>query len=167
VPPGEVAARAHVALAERAARLALRAEGPPPAGGEGLLAVMVRSHTSPLDPPEQPLGEALRTLLPGVQYHEVNAETSDTALALLRDRAAEASCVLLALVVKPAAWHAFGLPPELEALAKRVVDGRPSAVAALGAPVALEGFEGAEARLVTFSDTPVAQRALAWRLSAG
>jgi beta-N-acetylhexosaminidase len=131
------------------------------------VAVLVRSHTSPLDPEEQPLAEALRQALPGVAYHEVTPQTPEAEREAAAEAARGARAVLLALVVKPAAWHAFGLPPELEALAKRVVDGRPAAVAALGSPVALEGFEGAEARLVTFSDTPVAQRALAWRLSAG
>ena len=129
--------------------------------GEGLLAVLVKPHTSHLDPPEQPLGDALRSALPGVTYREVGPETGTETLDALLDEARGAQRVLVALVVKPAAWHAFGLPDALEQFVDALVGAAPSIVTALGSPRVLDRFSDAEARLCTYSDAPVAQRALA------
>ena len=170
VPPGEVASREHLAIARRAARLAIRVEGDDPAaavaGGEGLLAVMLRSHTSPLDPPEQALGAALREALPGTDFRELGPDATEDALQVVREAAGRARAVLLAVVVKPAAWHAFGLPGPLATLARDIAEGRqpgerPLIAAALGDPRGLETVPGASVRIVTFSDTPVSQQALA------
>lgn len=163
VPPGVVGTADHRRLAARAARLALRTEGPrPAASGDGLVAVMLRSHASPLDPPEQALGEALRGRLPGVSYRELTPDASEMTLDLVRKLAGEARHVLLALVVKPAAWHAFGLPAPLADLARDVAaSGVDTTVAALGDPRALDLLPHARARVVTFSDTPASQEALA------
>lgn len=163
----EVGSKRHEEEAARAAREAIRLEGAVPfTAGEGVLAVLVRSHVSHLDPPEQPFGAALRHSLPGVDYREVTPETPEAERAVLLEAARQSHAVVLALVVKPAAWRAFGLPEELEAFARALVEDRPAAVAALGSPRALEGFEHADARLVTYSDAPVAQRALAELLAA-
>lgn len=161
-PPSVVGAQEHHELAARAAREAVRVEGAPPfVSGEGVLAVLFRSHTSPFDPPEQPLGAALRAAFPGIDYREVAPGTSDAAREGLREAGARARAVLLALVVKPAAWHAFGLPAEIEALARDLAAHPHVAVASLGDPIALQPYEAAAARIVTFSDTPVSQQALA------
>lgn len=162
VPPEEVGRDAHRWMATRVARAAVGIEGAVPfSQGEGVLAVLVRPHASPLDPPEQPLGDALREALPGITYREVGAGTPPEHRERLLHEAAGARAVLLALVVKPSAWHAFGLPDDLAAFARRLVEGRPAAVAALGSPRALDGFETVSARIVTYSDAPVAQHALA------
>ncbi len=166
LPTAEVGAAGHPNLASQIARQAVEGEAVGWATGEGLLAVLVKPHASHLDPPEQPLGAALRDLLPGVTYREVGPETDAAALRVLLDEAEAADRVLLALVAKPAAWHAFGLRPEQQAFAEAVVRARPTVVAALGSPRVLEAFAGASARLCTFSDAPVAQRALAEALTA-
>ena len=134
--------------------------------GEGVLAVLVKPHASHLDPPEQPLGAALRDVLPGVAYREVGPETDAELLRDLGEEARAARHVLLALVAKPAAWHAFGLEPEQQAFAEGLVQARPTVVAALGSPHVLAAFPEATTRLCTFSDAPVAQRALAEAVAA-
>lgn len=161
--PDEVGAEVHGWLATRVARHAVTAFGESARfeTGEGLLAVLVKPHTSHLDPPEQPLGEALRTALPGVAYREVGPDTADETLAAITDEAESARRLLVALVVKPAAWHAFGLPDALERFVDGLVSAAPSVVAALGSPRILDRFGNADARLCTYSDAPVAQRALA------
>jgi hypothetical protein len=96
-----------------------------------------------------------------VTYREVGPGTDADARAAIVEEARAAKRVLVALVVKPAAWHAFGLPPEQQAFVEALVGARPAVVASLGSPRVLESFGEAEARLCTFSDAPVAQRALA------
>lgn len=164
-----VGADEHEWLATRTARQAITfVDGPVRfEGGEGTLAVFVKPHASHLDPPEQPLGVALRSALPGVTYREVGPETGDAARADLVEAARGAKRVLVALVVKPAAWRAFGLPAEQQAFVEALVAAAPTVVASLGSPRVLDRFGGADARLCTYSDAPVAQRALADVLAHG
>ncbi|ARA93041.1 hypothetical protein AWN76_007640 [Rhodothermaceae bacterium RA] len=167
---------AHQALARRLARRAVhvRAAGtgllpldPERAAREGMLAVLVQPHRSRLDPPEQPLGAALRAAFPGVTYAEVGPETEEARYRALAQQAGSAAYVLLALVVKPAAWHAFGLTPRQQRFVASLA-ARPGVVlAALGSPVVLEAFPQAAARLCTYSDVPVSQEALVAVLREG
>ncbi|MEP0546251.1 MAG: glycoside hydrolase family 3 protein [Rhodothermales bacterium] len=161
VAASEVGAEEHAWLATRTARHAVTGDAVRFETGEGLLAVLVKPHASHLDPPEQPLGAALRAALPGVTYREVGPGTDADARAAIVEEARAAQRVLVALVVKPAAWHAFGLPPEQQAFVEALVGAQPAVVASLGSPRVLEDFVGAAGRLCTFSDAPVAQRALA------
>ncbi len=159
----EVGAERHRGLAMHIARHAVTAEGKAVAWetGEGLLAVLVKPHASHLDPPEQPLGAALREALPGVEYREVGPQVEADELAALAEEAGAAEQVLLALVAKPAAWHAFGLRPEQQHFVEGIMRARPTVVAVLGSPRVLDSLPGAAARLYTYSDAPSAQHALA------
>ena len=67
---------------------------------------------------------------------------------------------LAAIVVKPAAWHRFGLPPHIQVWLKELASRRSTVVACLGAPQGLEPFAGAEGLVCTMSDVPVSQQAL-------
>lgn len=162
VAPGEVASRGHRELAARIASAAVRVEGDAATGsGEGLLVVLVRSRRSHLDPEELPLGNALREHLPGVDYRELDPDSTQDARDTTLEAAERARAVVLAMVVKPAAWQEFGLPAELQELGKQIVAGRHAVVASLGDPRALDAFPEAQGRIVTFSDTPASQKALA------
>ncbi|MEM1044292.1 MAG: glycoside hydrolase family 3 N-terminal domain-containing protein [Bacteroidota bacterium] len=165
--PDAVGAAEHRRLAMRVARGAVTVEGETVhwETGAGLLAVLVRPHASPLDPPEQPLGDALRERLPGVRYAEVGPGTSPEQLATLGEEAKAAERVLVALVAKPAAWHAFGLRPEQHAFVEALLRVRPVVVAALGSARVLDAFADAPTRLCAYSDAPAAQRALAEALA--
>ncbi|MGL4514683.1 MAG: hypothetical protein ACRCT8_16465 [Lacipirellulaceae bacterium] len=72
----------------------------------------------------------------------------------------------MAMIVKPAAWHAFGLNEAQDALIRRLMAERPVVVACLGVEEALAPYAEAAARLVTHSDVPASQAALAGRLVA-
>jgi beta-glucosidase-like glycosyl hydrolase len=169
VAASEVGGDEHEWIAAQAARRAVTSIGEPPRleTGKGVLAVLVKPHTSHLDPPEQPFGAALRSALPGTTYREVGPDTDEAALAALVEQARGARHVIVALVVKPAAWHDFGLPPAQRAFVEALIAAAPNVVASLGSPRVLDHFPQAGARLCAYSDASVAQQALAGVLALG
>lgn len=157
------------ALADRVARRALTMLGAAPgawppdadaAAREGLMVVLVQPHRTHLDPPEAPLGAAVRAAFPGAVYAEVGPAPAAAALAALLERADTVRYVVAALVVRPAAWQAFGLRPAQHRFVEALLRRRPVALAALGSPVIFERYPGAAARLALYSDVPASQRAL-------
>ncbi len=127
---------------------------------EGFLAILIKPWRSRLDPPEAPLGEAIQKTFPGARYVEVGPETGPATLDELRHQAGGVGHVLVAMVVKPAAWQLYGLLPEQQRFVEDLVAERPVILASLGSPYALNDFPRAAARLCTFSDVPVSQEAL-------
>lgn len=127
---------------------------------EGLLAVLIKPWRSRLDPPEAPLGEAVRMAFPGAQFAEVGPETEPEVLEELKRQAGEVGTVLVAMVVKPAAWQLYGLLPQQQRFVEDLIARRPVILASLGSPYALNDFPDAAARLCTYSDVPVSQDAL-------
>ena len=85
-------------------------------------------------------------------------------------RAAEAALageqLLLAFVVKPAAWRQFGLPAKAIDWLANLAGGRAAVAACLGAPQGLEPLSTAATQICTFSDVPASQQALVERLLA-
>ncbi|MEX0746758.1 MAG: hypothetical protein WD275_02080, partial [Rhodothermales bacterium] len=79
----------------------------------------------------------------------------------VRMLAARVKNVVLALVVKPAAWHAFGLLPEQRKLVDDLLASREPIIVSLGSPFILDEFGNAGARLCTYSDVESSQRAAA------
>jgi beta-glucosidase-like glycosyl hydrolase len=125
-------------------------------------AVLLKPFETHLDPPEQPLAAALRERFSCVKYAQLgptaDADTSRAAADLVRD----CPQLLVAVVVRPAAWHRFGLLPAQTDFAHRLLREHSGAVlASLGVPQVLEDFPEASLRVCTFSDVPVSQRALA------
>ena len=68
--------------------------------------------------------------------------------------------VVVALFVRPAAWHSFGLAPHQHQLVMRLIEARPTIVVALGSPDILSEFPGAAARMCSYSDMPPSQVAV-------
>ena len=64
-------------------------------------------------------------------------------------------------VVRPAAWHAYGLREEQREFIRQLTGTRPLVLASLGAPYELQNFPDAAVRICTYSDVPVSQIALA------
>ena len=120
----------------------------------------LRPHQSHLDPAELPLGQFLRERFPQCEYCELGAEATaaDYASALRSILAAEQA--VIAMVVKPAAWHHFGLLKEQERFMDDVTRQRKCVVASLGSPIALEDYPDATERLCAYSDVFVSQAAL-------
>ncbi|QDU88512.1 putative lipoprotein YbbD precursor [Pirellulimonas nuda] len=116
------------------------------------------------DPPEQPLAAALRERLSDVRYFELGPDASDEDYARALASAASTPQRLAAMIVKPSAWHAFGLPKRHADHVHAMIELGDAAVASLGVPTALDQFSNALWRLCTYSDTPVSQQALAEHL---
>ena len=129
-----------------------------------LCAVLVNPFPLPSNAEAPPLGKMLAEKFPRLDYFELGAEPSDADLARIAELAANADQLLAAFVVKPAAWHRFGLPPRLRDWLQGLVARRPTVIACLGAPQGLDPLAEAPVQICTFSDVPVSQAALVERL---
>lgn len=128
--------------------------------GQPLVAVLIKSFTTHLDPPEQPLAAALRERFATVDYHELSPESEPEQIATAIEAARGSDQRLVAVIVKPAAWHAFGLSPVEREWVADILKAGPTTLACLGPPEGLEGFHAPQ-MLWTYSDVPASQRALA------
>lgn len=107
-----------------------------------------------------PLEAHVREHYPAGTYHTVHAGTSHGEREALREQGLRASHLVVVCSVVPAAWHAFGLPSEQQALVEEWIRARPVVLAALGDPNGLAGLPQPAATVCTYSDVPAAQRAL-------
>ena len=154
------------ALAREVAREAVTVVKQPPAEtglhpGKPLLAVYVKSFSTPFDLPVQPLKEALEARFAEVEYFEVDDQTSACRLEEVASAAAEAPQILVAVVVKPAAWRRFGLPGALQEFTGRLMKHPGCVVASLGVPLEGVPLDSVACHFCAFSDVPVSQEALA------
>jgi len=125
-------------------------------------AILLKPFETPIDPPEQPLAAALRERFRHVKYTQLGPKSNTAAYEAALELAADAAQLLLAIIVRPAAWHDFGLRPEQKAFVDQVTRARDDVVlASLGVPYVLDEFPAAAMRLCAFSDVPVSQQALA------
>ena len=153
------------ALAERVARgaIKLRGSGTAPRFNPDrpLVAILLKPFETPIDPPEQPLAAALRERFQDVKYLQLGPRADAAAMDATYELARTAEQLLVAMIVRPAAWHAFGLRPEQCALVRRLTAERDVVLASLGVPYALDDYPDAAVRICTYSDVPVSQQALA------
>ena len=125
-----------------------------------LVAVLLKPFETAIEPPEQPLAAALRDRFRDVAYHQLGPRSDAAAYEAAYQCAPGATQLLVAMIVRPAAWHAFGLRPEQCEFARRIIGERPAVLASLGVPYALNDFPEAAVRICTYSDVPVSQQAL-------
>jgi hypothetical protein len=127
-----------------------------------ITAILVRPFETAIDPPEQPLAEALRRRFRELRYMQLGPNSDAAAYQDAGEMARGAEQLLIAMIVRPAAWHAFGLRPEQKAFVQHVTRERSDVVlTSLGVPYALKEFPDAAVRVCTFSDVPVSQQTLA------
>jgi beta-glucosidase-like glycosyl hydrolase len=131
---------------------------------QSLCVVLINPFPLPSNAEPPPLGSYLQARFENVRYVEIGAKPSNDTLQQVAHAAGEAQQRLVAIVVKPAAWHQFGLPPKLRDWLQALTDRWPTAVACLGAPQGLEPYATTAAQLCTFSDVPASQLALAERI---
>jgi beta-glucosidase-like glycosyl hydrolase len=149
-------------IARRATQVLDASEGALPLDSKRPLSVvLLKPYVTHLDPPRQPLAAALEDAFEQVCYWEITPESPSDALAQLTGQLLQADQVCVAMVVKPAAWHRFGLPGEWSAWLRQLLAQRKVVVACLGSPEGLREFsEAAEAAICTYSDVAVSQQAL-------
>ncbi|HEX5472553.1 MAG TPA: glycoside hydrolase family 3 N-terminal domain-containing protein, partial [Lacipirellulaceae bacterium] len=129
---------------------------------EPVLAILLKPFETPIEPLEQPLARELRERFRDVKYVQLgpkaDASAYESAIELLRG----AKQLLIAVIVRPAAWYAFGLQDEQSAFVRQVTSDRNDVVlASLGVPYVLSDYPRAGVRICTYSDVPASQRALA------
>ena len=130
--------------------------------GTSTVAILLKPFETAIEPHEQPLGEALRDLFRDVTYVQLGPRADGDAYRSASEIARRAKQVVLAMIVRPAAWHAYGVRPEQVEFVRQLTRERNDVVlVSLGAPYALEDYPEAAVRICTFSDVPVSQRALA------
>jgi beta-glucosidase-like glycosyl hydrolase len=128
---------------------------------EGTVGILLKPFETPIEPPEQPLGAALRERFQDSNYLQLGPRAEVAAYNSARELALEAKQVLIAIIVRPAAWYAFGLKPEQKQFVRDVLSRRSDVVlACLGVPSALNEFPEAALRICTYSDVPASQQAL-------
>lgn len=132
-----------------------------------LVAILLKPFETAIDPPEQPLAAALRERFREVRYIELGPRANAAALDDARQQALAAEQLVVAMIVRPAAWHAFGLLASQAEFVRQVTTERPAVVASLGVPYALDDYPAAALRICTYSDVAVSQQALADVLLAG
>ncbi len=96
-----------------------------------------------------------------VKYFELGPHADAATLAAAHEQALAAEQLLVAMIVRPAAWHAFGLLAPQAEFVQRLTSARPTVVASLGVPQALGDYPAAAVRICTYSDVAVSQQALA------
>jgi beta-glucosidase-like glycosyl hydrolase len=127
-----------------------------------LVAILLKPFETALEPPEQPFGVALRERFRDVKYVQLGPRADADAYRAARDLANGAKQLVVAMIVRPAAWHSYGLRPEQVEFARQLVRERDDVVlVSLGAPYALADYPEAVMRICTYSDVPVSQQALA------
>lgn len=154
------------ALAEQVARHAFQWSGDsanllPFDPHQQLTALLLRPFETYLDQREAVFAAELRERFPQLQFHELGPQAGPAEFDAAWQAAESSQQVVAAMVVKPAAWHRFGLLPEQAEFLVRLSAARPIVLACLGTPVALSEFDRAAAKVCAFSDVAASQRALA------
>lgn len=132
-----------------------------------LVAILLKPFATLIDPPEQPLAAALRERFESVQYFELGPKAEAAQFEAAQAAALVGSQLVVAMIVRPAAWHAFGLLTHQAEFVRELTAARPAVVACLGVPHALDDYPDAAARICTYSDVSVSQQALADVLLSG
>jgi beta-glucosidase-like glycosyl hydrolase len=128
---------------------------------EPTVVVLLKPFETAIEPPEQPLGAALRSVFRHVKYLQLGPRADETEYETAFDISREAHQLVVAMIVRPAAWHAYGLRPEQTKFVHQIIGEREDVVlVSLGAPYAVDDYPRAAVRVCTYSDVPVSQQAL-------
>jgi beta-N-acetylhexosaminidase len=126
-----------------------------------LCVVLAKPFRTPLDPPEQPIAARLREHFASIDYIELDPHSTEQQYEQAQQSAQGAKQVLAVMIVKPAAWHHFGLLERQQRLFEQLATHPRVVLASLGVPTTLDAFPAARCRLCTYSDVAVSQQALA------
>lgn len=130
------------------------------AGEMGTACVLVRPHTTYNDPTAAPLEKAFLSAFPDGGYFEVIPDTADDVLEDLADQLADFSNIVVCVVIKPAAWHKFGLLSSQQTFVENLAARYPIFLVALGSPIFLADFKNVSAAICAYSDVEPSMLAL-------
>lgn len=129
-------------------------------------AILLKPFETALDPARQPLADALSEQFVDSRYFELGPTSDAEQIEQARQAALGSEQVLVAMIVKPAAWHKFGLLDYQQQLADELAAQPGTVLASLGVEAILSRFPSSASRVCTYSDVPVSQQALAAYLVA-
>jgi hypothetical protein len=159
VSPADTAA--YYALADRVARGALFSRGPRDAalrrGTAGTVWVVVNPFLRDEPRPAPFLAGCLAAPDSCLELGPADDERRFEETRRACDRA---GAVVVATIVRPAAWHTFGLPERLATFVRTVLASRPAVLAVLGSPQVMDAFPEAAVHICSYSDVPASQRAV-------
>lgn len=158
-PLSVIACDEHLALARTIASASIQSasEAPPKLkptrlGKKGTACVLVRPHTTYNDPTAAPLKTAFLDAFQDGDYFEVLPDTQDDELEDLKETLGGFTNVVVAVIVKPAAWHKFGLLPAQSAFISDISELNNVVLIALGSPIVLADFPNVAASICAYSD---------------
>jgi beta-N-acetylhexosaminidase len=129
-------------------------------GQYGTACVLVRPHTTYNDPTAAPLEKAFLGAFSDGAFFQVLPDTRDNELEDLIEQLGKFVNVIIAVVVKPAAWHKFGLLPSQSAFIQDASARFPVILVALGSPIVLADFKHIKAGICAYSDVEPTMLAL-------
>ena len=129
-------------------------------GRTSTLCVLVRPNTNYTDPTRSPLETAFRRRYPDGEYIEILPGTTDNKMQQVLERTNEYRCIVLAVIVKPAAWHRYGLLRAQRAFVEALTEHEHVVLASLGSPTVLDSFPNTTHAVCFFSDVEASQHAL-------
>jgi len=129
-------------------------------GQYGTACVLVRPHTTYNDPTAAPLEKAFLGAFSDGAFFQVLPDTQDDQLEDLLEQLGHFANVIVAVVVKPAAWHKFGLLPSQAAFVRDASTRYPIFLIALGSPIVLADFEHIKVGICAYSDVEPTMLAL-------
>ena len=160
-PLSVIACDEHRALAMDIAEKAIQVADPEQAkvkirptkiGLKSTACVLVRPHTTYNDPTAAPLKSSFLEAFPDGEYFEVLPDTQDDQLEDLVETLEEFTNVVVSVIVKPAAWHKFGLLPSQDAFVRDLTGKRDVVLVALGSPIVLADYDRAASSVCAYSD---------------
>lgn len=122
--------------------------------------LLAKPFTTHLDAAEQPMAAVLRDRFCEVEYFELTPDTKPHLLAAARRSAEESQQLILAMIVKPAAWHKFDLLDYQSQLFDELAVRPHTVIVSLGVSSILDQFPKSAQRICSYSDVPVSQQAV-------
>ncbi len=135
-----------------------------------LSAVVIKTVNPSGSTEEEPIAAHLREQFSDCDYFDLGPDATEENYSKAKEACQNAEQVLIALIVKPAAWHRFGLKPELVAYVKELLEHDNCVLVSLGAAEALSEFAShptPHTQLCTYSDVPASQQAIVQYLVSG
>jgi len=132
--------------------------------GKGVLGITILANENHADPTGSSLGEAGSSLWRSAVWKTISPETSATERAEIISLADRMPCVIVAPVVKPAAWHQYGLTDDLKIIASNLLGRSNCVLVCMGPETIADELPPASLTLCAWSDVLPSFRAVVRKL---
>ena len=132
----------------------------PRMGQKGPLFILMGPHQISHDSGTGFLEKSFLSAFPSGSFCNIGPDAEGDDHAQLIEEAGQHSDVIVGMVVKPSAWHRYGLLPFQKQLVDDLVSAHPVYLAALGSPVVLADFQDVRASICAYSDVEPSMSAL-------